>query len=203
MCLVEMEEQEMYRIHRKYQLSAAIGMFALCLIATSALWAQGRGFRQSGTGAAATSDPLASLKHALNTAGAIALDASQEAALQSAITNFRNTNRRAAPDSAEKATRDDYNNAILTGNIVVAKTAADKLASVMSMHQQVRMEAEAAFSIQALSVLHNDQMAALQASVGKEGLLRIVASLTGPGGGFGRGMMGRGAMSSRPAGNQR
>jgi hypothetical protein len=143
------------------------------------------------------------LKQELNKEGAAALDSDQETALNSAITNFRKANRPAAPDSAEKTARDDYSNAILAGNNDAAKTAADKLAGVLSLRQQARLEAEAAFSIQTLSVLHSDQIAALQTSVGKEGLLRIVTSMSGPGGGFGRGMMGRGAMGSRPAGNQR
>jgi hypothetical protein len=180
---------------RKHKLYAYMVALALCVTLATAVWGQGRG---QGVNA-----PLQVLKQELTKAGATALDSNQESALQSAITNFRNANRPATPDSAEKAARDDYNNAILAGNNDAAKTAADKLASVMSMRQQARLEAEATFSIQALSVLHSDQIAALQTSVGKEGLLRIAASLTGPGGGFGRGMMGRGAMSSRPAGNQR
>jgi hypothetical protein len=89
----------------------------------------------------------------------------------------------------------------MAGNNDTAKTAADKLAGLMSARQQLRLEAEAAFAIQALSILHSDQVSALEASVGKEGLLRVVNSLIGPAAGFGRGMLGPGAMGSRRTGN--
>ena len=168
---------------------------ALCVLLATTVWGQGRGQRANA--------PLQVLKQELAKAGATALDSNQESALQSAITNFREANRPAAPDSADKAARDDYNNAILAGNNDAAKAAADRLAGALSMRQQARLEAEATFSIQALSALHSDQIAALQTSVGKEGLLRIVTSMSGPGGGFGRGRMGRGATGSGPAGNQK
>ena len=166
---------------------------ALCITLATDVWGQ---MRRRGANA-----PLQLLRQQLNKAGAAALDSNQETALQSAIATFRSTNRPAAPEPAEKAAREDYANSILAGNNDAAKTAADKLAGLMSARQQIRLEAEAAFAIQALSILHSDQVSALEASVGKEGLLRIVSSLIGPAGGFGRGMMGAGAMGSRRMGN--
>jgi hypothetical protein len=194
MCLVEMEEQKMNMRHRKHRLSVAIGMFALCLIAASALWAQGRGYRQAGTGASATSDPLASLKQVLNQAGATALDSNQEAALNRLITNFRTANQPGAPDPAEQTARDAYVNAILAKDSATARTAADNLASLISARQRMMMEAEAGFQIQTLSVLNSDQVAALQSGIGNNGVLRVLRFLSGPGPGFGRGMMSGSAM---------
>ena len=124
------------------------------------------------------------------------MDSAQESALTTLISTFRNANRPAAPNSAEQAARDAYANAILSGGD--PKAAADNLASVLSARQQARLEAEAGFEIQALSILHSDQIAALQNSVGKQGLLRALSSLIGgPGGRPGFGMMGRNAAPAR------
>jgi Spy/CpxP family protein refolding chaperone len=194
MCMVEMEEPKMHKIHRKHQLSAVIGMLALCIIAAGALWAQGRGYRQAGTGAPATSDPLAILKQSLNKAGATALDSSQEAALNTLITNFRNAHQPGAPDPAEQTARDAYINAILAKDAAAAISAADNLASLLSTRQRTMMEAETGFQIQALSVLNSDQEAALQSTMGNNGVMRALQSLSGRGPGFGRGMMDAGQM---------
>jgi hypothetical protein len=182
-------------MNRKHKPYACMIVLALCATLATTVWGQGRG--QGG------SAPLQVLKQELTKAGATALDANQESAVQSAITNFRSASRPAVPDAAEKAARDNYSAAILTGNKDSAKTAADQLASLIAPRQQARLEAEAALSIQVLTILHSDQIAALQNSVGKEGLLRLVTSLAGSGGGIGRGMMGRSSMNSRHAGNQR
>jgi hypothetical protein len=144
-----------------------------------------------------TNSPFQFLNQALTKAGATALGSDQEAALQTAITSFRNANQPAAPTAAEQAARDSYSNAILAGNTDAAKAAADQLASVMAPRQQTRLEAEAAFAIQVLGILNSDQVAALQNSLGKQGLLRLVTALAGPGGGFGRGMMGAGPTNAR------
>lgn len=190
MYMVKMEVPKKHMIHRKYQLSAAIGVLALCVITSSVLRAQGRGFRRAGMAASATGDPLASLKQALNKAGATALDSSQESALNTLITNFRNSNQPGAPDSSEQTARDAYVNAILAKDATAATTAADNLASLISARQRTMMEAEAGFQIQALSVLNSGQVAALQSSIGNNGILRELRSLSGPGPQFGRGMMG-------------
>jgi hypothetical protein len=190
--MAEMEEPKMHKIHRKHQLGAAIGMLALCLIATGALWAQGRGYRQAG--APATSDPLAILKQSLNKAGATALDSSQEAALNTLITNFRSAHQPGAPDPAEQTARDAYVNAILAKDSTAATTAADILASLLSTRQRTMMEAETEFEIQALSVLNGDQVAALQSTMGNNGILRVLQSLSGRGPGFGRAGMGNPGM---------
>jgi len=187
-------------MNRKYISGAFVLALALCVTVATTVWGQGRGPRNN-PGQRADA-PLQLLKQALNKAGAAALDSGQEEALRSSIMAFRNANRQGTPDPAEKAARDDYSNAIIAGNNDAARTAADKLAGLISARQQTRLEAEAAFGIQALSILHSDQIAALQTSVGKEGMLRILASMIGPGGGFGRGMMRRGPMVSRAPGNQ-
>ena len=60
------------------------------------------------------------------------------------------------------------------------------------------MEAETGFQIQAFSVLNSDQVTALQSTIGNNGILRALQSLSGPGPGFGRGMMdGPGMMGGR------
>jgi hypothetical protein len=182
-------------MNRKHKVYACIIALAICAALAATVWGQGRG--QGGNA------PLQPLKQALTKVGAAALDSTQEAALQTAITSFRNANRPAAPDADEKAARDNYNSAILAGDNGSAKTAADQLANLMAPRQQARLEAEAAFSIQVLGILHSDQVTALQNSLGKQGLLRLVTGLAGPGGGFGRGMMGAGPMNARPMGNRR
>ena len=160
-------------------------MVVLAFWATLAttFWGQGRGLGENA--------PLEFLKQELTKAGATALDANQESAIHSAITNFRNANRPAAPDAAEKAAAD-----ILAGNKDSAKTAADQLASLIALRRQARLEA--ALCIQVLPILRSDQMAALQKSAGKEVVPRLVTSLAGSGIGSGRG-----PMNSRPSGNQR
>jgi Spy/CpxP family protein refolding chaperone len=183
---------------RKYQLSVISGMLALCLMASSALWAQGRGFRPAGMGAAATRDSLASIKQALNKAGATALDSAQEAALTALITNFRKAHQPGVPDPSTQTARDAYTSAILAKNVTAATSAADNLASLLLTRQRTMMEAEAGFQIQALSVLTAGQVAALQNGIGNDGILRVLQSLSGPGPGFGRGMMGRGGQMRPP-----
>ena len=173
--------------HKPY---ACMVVLAFCATLATTVWGQGRG--QWGNA------PLQALKQELAKSGATALDANQESAIHSAITNFRNANRPAAPDAAEKAARDSYNTAVLAGNKDSAKTAAGELASLMAPRLQARLEAEAALSIQVLTILQSGQIAALQNSVGKEGLLSLVTSLAGSGAGFGRG-----PMNSRPAAIQR
>ncbi len=176
--------------NRNHQLGAVFVILALCSLSALPVWGQGRGFRQAGSTAQTTYDPLAFLKQALNKAGAAALDSSQETALNSLITNFRNANKPGAPDAAVQAARDEYANAILSKHQSGAIAAADKLANLMSAHQQARLEAEATFQIQALSLLHSDQVASLQNSIGNNGILRVLMSLAGPSPGFGRGRMG-------------
>lgn len=179
----------------KHKIYACIVTSALCVALAATVLAQGRGPRAN--------PPFQLLNQALTKAGATALGSDQEAALQDSITAFRNANQPAALTAAEQAARDNYNNAILAGDKDTAKTAAGQLASLMAARQQARLEAEAAFAIQALGILHSDQIAALQNSLGKQSLLRLMTTLAGPGGGLGPGMMGRGGMNARPMGNRR
>jgi Spy/CpxP family protein refolding chaperone len=176
-------------MNRKFQLSAAVAALALCVIAATPLLGQVPG--QRGNFQRRANAPLAFLKQALSKAGAPALSSDQETALNTAITNFRSANKPAAQNADEKAARDAYANAILTGNGDTAIGAADNLAALLSARQKTMLEAQANFEIQALSVLTSDQVAALQNSIGNQGILRVLDSLAGPGGGrFGRGMMG-------------
>jgi len=161
----------------------ALALFALVTVPS---WAQ-----RSGPADNASKTPLRFLKQALNKAGATALDSTQESALTSLISTFRRTNRPGAPNADEKSARDNYVAAILSGS-GDPKAAADQLAGVLAARQQARLEAEAQLHIQALAILHSDQIAALQNSVGNQGVLRALSSLLGPGGRPGPGMMGRG-----------
>jgi hypothetical protein len=178
-------------MHRAF---SGIAALALCAAIATTAWSQGRGPRAD--------TPAQRIDQALTKASAAALDSTQESALQAAVASFRNT-MQPAPDAAEKNARDSYAAAILAGDGASAQTAADQLADVMAQHQKKRLEAEAAFAIQVFSILHRDQIAALQSSMGKEGLLRLVTSPAGPAGPrFGSGMMGRGPMPPRPMGNR-
>ena len=168
-------------MNRKQAVKACLIMMVIGAALGATVIGQGRG-----QGANA---PLQMLKQEITKAGATALDSTQESAIQAAIANFRNANQPTVPDAAEQAARESYINAILAGDKSSAKNTADQIAGLMARHQQARLEGEAAFSIQVLSILHSDQIAALQSSIGKDGLVRLVASLAGPGGGFGRGGM--------------
>ncbi len=176
-------------------LLVGIVLLVFCTISGGTVCGQGRG--------QGPNPPIQALNQALAKASAAALDTTQESALQAAIAGFRSENQPPPPDAAEKTARDNYANAILAGDKASAKTAADQLAAVMAQRQQIRVEAEAAFAIQVLGILHGDQIAALQNSIGKEGLLRLLTAFAGPGGpGFGRGMMGRGPMNAGPMRNR-
>jgi len=173
----------------KHKVYACIVTSALCMALAATVLGQGSG--QS------TNPPFQFLNQALTKAGAAALGSDQVAALQTAITSFRSANQPTAPTAAEQAARDNYNNAILAGDTNAAKVAAEQLAGVMAPRQQARLEAEAAFAIQVLGILHSDQVAALQNSLGKQGLLRLLTAPAGPGGGLGPGMRGAGPANAR------
>lgn len=185
-------------INKKHQLGRVVLILTLFAIAATNVWAQGRGprFAAAGQATQATRDPLAFLKQALTKAGATALDSSQETALNTLITNFRSANK-PTPDPNEQAVRQDYANAILAGNLSTATTDADKLAGFVSARQSAMLKAEADFQIKALSYLSSGQITALGAGIGKNGILRVLQSLTGPGPGFGRGMRGQGPPPNR------
>jgi hypothetical protein len=190
-CKSEETQETMKGMHKTF---CFIAVLVLCAAIATTAWAQGRGPRAN--------SHIQMISQALTKASAPALDSTQESALQAAAASLRNT-RRPAPDAAEKNARDSYAAAILAGDGASAQTAADQLADIMAQRQKRRLEAEAAFAIQVFSILHSDQIAALQSSMGKEGLLRLVTSPAGPAGsGFGRGMMGRGPMPPRPMGNR-
>jgi hypothetical protein len=168
--------------------SIMVVLLALCLAATSPAWAQMRRMAQNSQSTQQQPDSLAFLKQALAKAGASALDSSQETALNTLITNFRNANKPGTPDAAEQAGRDAYVTAILARDLTSATAAADNLASLFSARQRTMLEAEASFQIQALTYLHSDQVAALQSSIGNNGILRVLQSLARAG--FPRGMGG-------------
>jgi len=176
-------------INRKQQLGMVVVMLAALAIAAGSVWGQGRGPRFAANGQATTTrDPLAFLKQALNKAEAAALSSDQETKLNTLVTGFRNANK-PAPDTNEQTARTNFVNAILAGDTTGANGYADQLATLLSTHQSARLKAEAGFQIQALQILTSDQFAALEKNIGKNGVLRVLQSLIGPGQGFGRGMM--------------
>jgi len=159
------------------------------LAALGPVQAQARRLAQNSQGTRQR-DPLASLKQALNRSGAAALDSSQETALNALITNFLNATKPGTPDGAVQAARDAYGNAILARDLKAATAAADSLADLLSARQRTMLEADANFQVQALTYLHNDQVAALQAKIGNNGILRVLQSLIRPGLGPRPGLMG-------------
>jgi len=187
-----------HMINKKHQLGMVVVMLALLAIAAGTVWGQGRGPRFAANGqATATRDPLAFLKQALNKAGAGALTTDQETKLNALITSFRSANK-PAPDPNEQTLRDNFDKAILAGDLTSANGYADQLATLLSTRQSTRLKAEAGFLSQAIQILTSDQFAALEKSIGQNGTLRVLQSLIGPGPGFGRGMMGaRGQAQAR------
>jgi hypothetical protein len=123
-------------------------------------------------------DPLASLKQVLSNIGASALDSSQQTALNTLITKFQSSNRSVTLDPDYKTALEAYANAIFAKDLGAATKAADILANITSARQRKAIERQAGFTIQALSCLHRDQLAALQTRMGKIGTVAVLQVLT-------------------------
>ncbi len=129
-------------------------------------------------------DLLAGLKHALTEAGAAALSAQQEQQLTQLI-EAAHENHPKGPNETMEAARRAYDNAIVAGNLSAANAQAAIIVQQITTDTTARLQAEAKFKIDALSVLksNSSQIAALTQRIGTAGLSHLLNSLAGgPGG---------------------
>ncbi len=124
-------------------------------------------------------DALGFLKRAMTEANAPALTPDQEAQLKALITDFRNA-RPAGPDEALDAAHTAYRNAILAGDLATAQAQATIIASRTAELSNTRLQAQAKFQIDVLSVLKSGgQLDALKQKFGDEHLVGLIGSLAG------------------------
>jgi len=160
---------------KKHQLVLATLAIGLLAMGSGMIWGQ-----------PSTADHLARLNRALTDAGAPALTTTQEQQLNALITTVRSSRQGRGPSPEVQAARTAYDNALLAGDTNTAVAQAAVIASAMTADMRTRLEADANFVVQALSVLksNGDQFGALQRSVGNAGVVRLISSLAGGPGGF-------------------
>jgi len=150
--------------------AVALAMLALVMATTFAL-GQGR-----------TADPYAALKRALTQAAAPALSTAQETALTALVNEFK----AALPDEDDEVldnAREAYDAAIIAGDLAAAQAQISIITNRTAQLQDARMQAQAKFSIGALSVLKTGgQYDLLVAKYGSDRVLGMITMLTGRGG---------------------
>lgn len=157
---------------------ASLTALLLCVMAGStALALAQRGLQR---------DALGFLKRALTEANAPALTSDQETQLNTLMTNFRNA-QPTTPDAALEAAHTAYENAILAGDLATATAQATIIANRTAALSATRLQAEAKFDIDVLTILRNGgQLAPLTQKIGSDHILGLIGSLVG-GGPFGGG----------------
>jgi len=125
------------------------------------------------------------LKQALEEAGATALSSDQETQIQALIDSIRQTLMSQEPDAGLQAALSAYQEAVLSGNLTGAKSAAATLAAKETQNSQARLEEQANWIIQLMALLTPDQLNKLIAKFETAGTFRIFAGLTGRMGGRG------------------
>lgn len=134
-------------------------------------------------------NPVAFLKQALEQAGATALSADQEKQIQTLVDSIRQTQDAKQPNADLQGALSTYRDAVLSGNLNAAKSAAGTLADKEAAASQARLEEQAGWIIQILAILTPDQLNKLVAKFDTNGTFGILQRLTGPGM-FGRGFHG-------------
>jgi hypothetical protein len=178
---VRKETIEGMKTQKKY-LGLLVAVLGLCLAVALPLSAQMRQGRRMAMmqGAQTGPDSLVMLRSALSHAGAAALSSTQEQQLNDLISTFKSERKSQSPDTAQQSARKNYNDAILSGNVANATTAADQLAKALSDRSSKALEARATFLAKAYAVLQSNQVSSLESSVGKNGVLKALRSLIGP-----------------------
>lgn len=134
-------------------------------------------------------DPLAQLKRAITEANAPALTGTQETALTTLITAYKDAEPD-EPDAALVAAHDAYEAALLAGNLADAQAQATIIANRSAVLGKARLDAQAKFVIDVLTILSNGgQLDPLKTKFSADRVLGLVQSLAGGGfgGGFGGG----------------
>ncbi len=130
-------------------------------------------------------DPLAQLKRAITQASAPTLTGTQETALTTLITAFKDA-QPDEPDATIEAARDAYTAAILAGKLADAQAQATIIANRSAALNKARLDAQAKFDIDVLTILSNGgQLDPLNTKFTAERVLGLVSSLVGHGGGPG------------------
>ena len=124
-------------------------------------------------------DPLAPLKRAISQAAAPALSATQETALTTLITEYRDS----LPDERDElieSAREALDAAVIAGDLAAAQTQITVITTRVSLLQDARMTAEAKLAIGSIAVLKaGGQYDPLVTKYGTDRLLQLV-TLTGP-----------------------
>lgn len=128
-------------------------------------------------------DPLAQLKRAITQASAPTLTSTQETALTTLITAYKDA-QPDEPDATIEAAREAYDAAILAGKLADAQAQATIIATQSASLAKARLDAQAKFDIDVLTILSNGgQLASLNTKFGADRVLGLVESLAGQGGG--------------------
>lgn len=134
-------------------------------------------------------DPLAPLKRAISQASAPALSTTQETALTTLITEYRDS----LPDERDElieSAREALDAAVIAGDLAAAQTQITVITARVSQLQDARMTAEAKLAIGSIAVLKTGgQYDPLVTKYGTDRLLQLV-TLTGPASGPGDGPVG-------------
>jgi len=139
------------------------------------------------------------LKQALEEAGATALSADQEKQIEALVDSIHESLMSKQPDEALQGALSTYRDAVLSGNLSGAKSAAAALASQEAENSRIRLEEQANWMIQLLAILTPDQLNKLVAQFDTDGTFQVLQRLTGRafgGPGF-RGGPGSGPMRGR------
>jgi hypothetical protein len=166
------QKKESHNMNNKFNQLKAMAISMLVLVtASTCVNAQGR-----------PSDPLASLKRSITLAGAPALSTTQETALNSLITEFKN----AQPDEADEVletAREAYDAAIIAGDLSAAQVQITIITTRTAQIQDGRMQEQAKFGIAVLAVLKSGgQYDLLVTKFGSDRVLSLVLQLAVRGG---------------------
>jgi|GEM_PF-5612407 len=125
-------------------------------------------------------DAVTILKQALQEAGGAALSSAQEEQLSQLIASVAENQVPFGGDEQLLAARETYQQAVLSGDLAGAKSAAKALAELQLGIMQKRMEDQAAVMIQALAILTEDQVNKLATQFEPGGLFMLLQRLVGP-----------------------
>lgn len=162
-------------VSMKRSFNSSIVLVVLILASTAVAFAQRK-----------TPDPLAPLKRAISQASAPALSATQETALTTLITQYRDSLPDERDETIENA-RESLDAAILAGDLAAAQVQITIISTRVSQLQDARMVAEARLAIGSIAVLKSGgQYDLLVTKYGTDRLLQLV-TLTAPLAGLGDG----------------
>jgi Spy/CpxP family protein refolding chaperone len=156
--------------------SIMVSIVSLCLLVASAQMATAQERDRS-------RDVLQPLKQALQRAGAPELSDAQETRLENIIATYRESRREQEPSEALIAAERAFDNAIVAGDLTAAQAQATIIAQELAAASKARLDAEAGFKVQVLSVLTDTQKSTLLQQLGSVGVSRVLDALASSRGG--------------------